>query len=1672
MTFQDILAHFRKVSNNERLKGTLFELLIQRWFLTAPLYKDRLTQVWMWSDFPYKTDFGSGNDVGIDLVALDADGGYWAIQCKCYDDTTTIDKPAVDSFITTSGRSFNNGTVFSHRLWVSTSDKWTSNAEDALENQSPAVIRIGYTDLENSGVDWDKIADGHSGAAALQVKKKPLPHQEIARDKCAEYFKDHTRGKLIMACGTGKTYTSLVIAEHILEGRGLVLFMVPSIALLGQTLEAWAVDAKKPIKAIPVCSDSTINRKKVDADADLASESLVDLPLPATTDVSKVVAELKKYQDYDGLTVVYSTYQSIEVVMQAQKQLLQDTDDVFGTFDLVICDEAHRTTGVIYGNQDESNFTKIHSQDNIFAFRRLYMTATPRLYGDNAKGKAKLNDDILCSMDDENLYGEEIYRVNFDYAVQHGLLTDYKVLVLTVKEEELSDKVKNIAKDKDTSINFDDTSKLIGCINALSKRIYSTAKIKDDDDDGIYNTNPMQRAIAFCSVIQKTSRSREGAVSSKEIEQYFPQISQTYIDSLKEEAAANGTPDESDKVVKIKCWHVDGGMSARERNEKLNHLRENIDDPYECHVISNVRCLSEGVDVPALDAVLFLSSRSSQIDVVQSVGRVMRNFRKGLPGEKKFGYIVIPIVVPAGVEPEKALDDNERYKIVWDILNALRAHDDHFNAIINSIALNKKPNKKIQIMNASGRNPFTGSYGAGDSSQSSGSDDDYTDDPNVKIARQLQLNFGDFEGSLYARMVQKVGDRMYWDKWSHRVGAVAQKFIERISRLIIDEKQYTTEFGQFLSQLQENLNPSVDAKQAIEMLAQHMILRPVFDALFEQYQFVKNNAVSVSMEKMLQILSDEAFEKDTEILNNFYDNVKANVGTLDNLAAKQTVIKNLYEQFFKGAFPTTVEQLGIVYTPVECVDFILRSVNDILKSEFDTSLTEENVHILDPFVGTGTFITRLMQIPGLIDKKDLERKYLNEIHCNEIVLLAYYVADVNIESVFHEMTQRQEYLNYDNICLTDTFELAESRQGQLRIEGYFKENTERINKQKRLPIRVIVGNPPYSVGQKSANDNAQNLHYEALDSRLEETYVKYATTTSKKSLYDSYIKAFRWASDRIAECKDGGIVAFISNGSWLDGNATDGMRICLEKEFTDIYVFNLRGNARTQGETRRKEKDNVFGQGSRTTVAITFLVNNPAKKVDGGKATIHYHDIGDYLTREQKLKIITDLGSVNAKEFDNIITPDSEGGWLMHSNESFKAYPPLDCEKKFDEKSESWFNTYSLGTNTNRDVWVYNFSKANLLDNISRTLETYNTEVDKHIINEKHDATTDPKLISWSSSLVSKYERNIKADLLPDSIKYAVYRPFVKTNIYFGDPLIHRRCQWDCLFPTPNHKNIVICVSGVGVTKPFSCIISDTLPDLELIGKSQCFPLYYYESKEEADKKAKGAGTVPSLFGDTDIDEGFDQYGYRQKEAVTDWILKEVRSRFNITPGSATYKAIDKEAIFYYVYGILHSPQYRETFEADLKKMLPRIPIVDKIEDFIDFMKAGHKLADLHLNYETVDPHPSVVVTGAEAGNFTVNKMRFPSKTQKDTIIYNNDIIISNIPAEAYNYIVNGKSAIEWIMERYAWTQDKDSLIINDPNLWAQEHNQPRYILDLLLSVINVSTQTVEIVNNLPKLIL
>lgn len=1251
MDFKEILHKFRTESFTEKEKGTKFERLMRSWLLSDPRYNE-LEKVWLWEDFPSRKDFG-GNDTGIDLVAKTEMGDYWAIQCKCYAENAIIDKPAVDSFLATSSRTFTDEETFqtarfSKRIWISTTNHWGNNAEEAIKRQIPEVSRVGFVDLNNSCVDWQKLLDGLTGKNALKEGKKPKKHQLIAISKAHKHYieEGNDRGKLIMACGTGKTYTSLLMMESLLENKGLVLFMVPSIALLGQSLNAWSADAKKSIKAICICSDSKASRK-IQKDFDDTNDSVVDLAVPASTNPKSIAKQLKRYRNHDGLVVVFSTYQSIEAVSAAQQEILSETNNEYGIFDFIICDEAHRTTGVKISNRDESNFIKIHSDNNVKGRKRLYMTATPRLYKEAHQIKAAEKDCTLCSMDNKSLYGEEFYRVNFSYAVQNGLLTDYKVLVLTVSEEDVPDNIKRDITDTTTELNFDDTSKLIGVINGLSKVIRG-------DNNRTWEADPrmMRRAVAFCSSIG----SERDRGTSKYIAAILPKISRMYEENLDAENLSH--------TVSVSTRHIDGSMNSQERNDILQWLSEETDNERECRVVTNVRCLSEGVDVPSLDAVLFLSARNSQVDVVQSVGRVMRTFHKGQPDEKKYGYIIIPIVVPSDVPAEEALNRNTTFDVVWNILNALRSHDDRFNAMVEKIALNKqKPSQQSTTPSVTIGRPGLGMQdGAAEAAEIE----------NAEIARQLELRFGELQDGMYAKLVEKCGDRLYWENWAKEVGLIAHKFITRISGLI-KSGIHKKEFDAYLKGLQRDLNPSVDEAQAIELLAQHMITRPVFDALFSDYQFVNNNAVSRSMQRMIDLLQEQAFEKDTEVLDKFYESVKMNVGDIDNLEGKQTIIKNLYEKFFKGAFPLTVEKLGIVYTPIECADFIIHSVDDILKEEFHTSLTEKNVHILDPFTGTGTFITRLLQ-SGLIRPEDMERKYREEIHCNEIVLLAYYIADVNIESVFHDITKRKEYLQYNGICLTDTFQLAEKKHNELFTE-FFRDNSNRVKDQMNTPVRVIIGNPPYSIGQKDANDDAKNLHYPQLEKRLSDTYTKYSKAGLKKATYDSYVKAFRWASDRIPQ-DAGGIIAFISNGKWLNGVGQDGMRACFEKEFSSIYVLNLRGDQLTSGELSRKEGGKIFGSGSRLPITITFLVKKPSQINE--KAKIYYHDIGDYLSRDEKLKRVKDYHSISSKKINwSIITPNEKEDWINQRNKLFDALLPLAPEKKFSQANQCLFNLNS-----------------------------------------------------------------------------------------------------------------------------------------------------------------------------------------------------------------------------------------------------------------------------------------------------------------------------------------------------------------------------------------------------------
>lgn len=1621
-----VLMKYRKKAFSERDKGDRFERLMKRFLQTYQTYNGMFSDVWMWNEFPCRNDI-SGKDTGIDLVAKTVNGDYWAIQCKCWAEDATIDKASVDSFLGTSSRSFiredTGETVhFAQRLWISTTDKWNSTAEEQILNQTPPVARLNLSDLRNAQIDWIALDEGKSGKEAVLQKFDPRPHQQDAMKAAHEYYKTHNRGKMIMACGTGKTFTSLRLVEQETANKGLILYLVPSIALLNQTLNEWSAQSREKLYPICVCSDHTASRKNGKYD-DQAEDLSVDLAMPATTNPDKVAAALLDAyanRDKHGLTVVFSTYQSIDVIHQVQEKLAnQQKNALFAdkmdpaafTFDFIICDEAHRTTGVTLESEEESAFVRVHDDSFIHAKKRLYMTATPRLYRESDKAKAKEKSALLCSMDDPELYGDEFYRLGFGKAVDEHLLSDYKVMILTVSDEQIPPLLQN-AISRDSEINTDDASKLIGCINALSKRMVADSANLAEVDPQLMHT-----AVAFCQNIR----------SSKKIARLFNDCKEAYYDSL--------TSKQREALVNVNAEHVDGTMGAAQRAEKLDWLRATPKDGNECRILTNARCLSEGVDVPSLDAVIFMAGRSSEVDIVQSVGRVMRRSEG-----KKYGYIIIPVVIPANMKPEDALNDSRIFGTVWKVLNGLRAHDDRFDPKVENIRFALKK----------------GAKGKGDSQIIATGYDGPTYDKDGNLTDenpfgkreyvQTTLFFSELQSAIYAKMVDKVGNKRYWEQWAEDITIIAERHKRRIMQLISTDEKHKKDFQEYMDGLHKNINPYITDEEAIEMLAQHLITQPIFQAVFKDFAFADNNSVSVAMGKILNLLdNDGSMEHDRQVLDGFYRQVQVSCQNLNSAEAKQKMILELYDTFFKTALPKTVQKLGIVYTPVPVVDFIIHSVNDALKKEFGRTLSDKNVHILDPFTGTGTFIVRLLE-SGYIKKEDLKRKYEQELHANEIVLLAYYIATVNIENAYHDLVGETDgYTPFDGICLTDTFQINENAENEDRIfSEVFPKNSERVVKQKNTPIRVIICNPPYLKAQKNVNSNNQRNSYPQLEKRIADTYAAKTTVTNKNPLYDSYVEAFRWASDRI-DPDNGGVIGFITNAGWITKNSFDGFRKCLEKEFSSIYVFNLRGSITGKiGEDAKKEGAGIFN--IKTGVAIIVLIKNPYAK--NKKAEIYYRDIGDYLSREQKMDEIQRIGSCFSTKFSPIVLkPNVYGDWINKRNDAFSSFIIIGDKKDKGLKEKFFEDWYSLGIATGRDAWCYNFSKDKLEQNIKKTISFYNKEREEYHAEKLKDFTRDDHSISWTRATLNNAKKNHEYSYHENHLRTSMYRPFCKEFFYFDHDLNEMTYQIPRLFPTADSANLVICVPGVGNRRNFMLLLTDKIPDLNFQGAgTQCFPLYWYEEQ------------IPDEM------SLFDQKKVRH-DGITDFILKRCRENYG--------PKVTKEDIFYYVYGLLHMETYRKEFASDLKKSLPRIPLVEEPKDFRLISKIGRELADIHLHYEDQEPLPGITVAGAETGNFKVTKIRYAKKgmvEDKSTIIYNESIRISGIPKEAQQYEVNGRTPMGWVMYRYQVTRDKKTGILNDPNDWCKEHGNPRYILDLLLSVITVSVKTMDLIHQLPQI--
>ena len=1439
-----------------------------------------------------------------------------------------------------------------------------------------------------------------------------------------------------MACGTGKTLMSLRLAEDWMQGLpGTLLFCAPSISLVGQSMREWMAQARVPMSSLVVCSDSKASRRD-----DSLPMTLMDFEYPATTNPESLLRsyEASRRANPDGLVVVFSTYQSIDVIRAAQAMGVPE-------FDLVVCDEAHRTTGNALPGVDAteaSAFMKVHYDENVRAKKRLYMTATPRIYGETAKRKGAEEDYTIASMDDESIYGPTAYQIKFGEAVEKKLLTDYKVVVLTVQEDALGERLFH-ADDEGVNareLEPSDIGKIIGCWKGLIDHGESVPDdatglggmlVVDDVDRIVADAKPLHRAVGFCSTIN----------DSKTITEAFAQTIEKYAEE-----------GHDDLPLKCALRHVDGNMPADARSRNISWLGGEVSED-ECRILTNARCLAEGIDVPNLDAVIFFNAKNSTVDVVQAVGRVMRRAEG-----KKYGYIILPIFVPAGMTPEEALDDSKVFANVWSILQALRSHDERIEAKVNALALQQEAEKNKGVGAAD--------HGGWDEGLLTKAEQDAQ--KAAEIAQGVQMHLSLFpverwEKAVQATLVKKCGTRIYWDEWAEDVAKIAQRHIERIGALVRDDAGVASEFAVFLKGLRDSLNPGITEDEAVQMIAQHIITVPVFDALFGDFEFAKSNPVSIAIDAFLATLSEHRIEEasDAEVLDDVYASVRRRASAIRSDAARQQLIRDLYEKFFKVAFKATSEKMGVVYTPTEIIDYILRETDRVLKREFGKSLADDGVHILDPFAGTGSFMAHLIESDLIPDDK-LEHKYRHEIHSNEILLLAYYIMTVNIEHAYHSR-MGGEYAPFEGAVLTDTFQMTEA--GDTLDEAVFSANSERVKRQNELPIRVIVGNPPYSVGDKSNTGN-KNEAYPSLDARISDTYVRMSGQTNINSLYNSYIRAFRWASDRI---ENKGVVSFVSGSGWLRGASGAGVRRSLEEEFDAIYVFDLLGEKEFRRLTKTQldeQGDNVFGSGSKSPIAITLLVKNPGSKKRG----FQYRSVGLGMSHVEKMAALQD--ALNAEGGWEHLELDSFGDVLEKRDRSFYDFAPVVLANKPRRGPEGIFRLASSGVQTNRDVWAWGFGKTGLMAKMERLISDSNSEARKALSGNR-DLTVDKTKYSWTRSLKKRMARGETLEFDPSLIRQAVYRPFVKQFLYFDKGMNEYQFSMPDIFPL-GHQNVVICYTTEGEASAF---IADAVVDTHVIGTVQCLPMYWYE-----ESIAPGG-----LFG-----EGGGGSGCH--DAITDEALAVFREAYphvfdgpnrrtieqakmdglsNAAANSEQRFEVAKVDVFYYVYGILHSPEYRERFASNLKKELPRIPLA---EDFVAFCRAGRELAHLHLDYEEIEPWASIEEDGDSVNPGRTEKMKFGKckksednpKGQDMTVLHvSENMTLRNIPLEAYDYVVNGRSAIGWLMDRYQVRRDKASGIVNDPNDYS---NDPRYIVDLVERIVTVSVKTMEIVRQLPPL--
>ena len=1632
VSFERILTQLRNESSSEREKGEKFERLMKD---ALPLLKPsggEIQNIWLWREW---APAGERQDTGIDLVTELKDGSYRAIQCKFHESGVMSDSLStfINKAIGTHRKKDGREIKFESLMVVTTSNTISRPSEDALRRINTTGIGafvINKNALAEADIDWGDLAKKRP---KLSVSKKTIrPHQEEAIEKVTgDFAKGESRGQMLMACGTGKTFISLKIVEKMFGQRNTknngapvanILFCVPSIALLSQALRDYSNDMESNARYFAVCSDRTAGNKDDDPD-----ERVSDIAFAPTTCPERLAKGIKKSNA--RLNVIFSTYHSLDVITKAQQE--HSAPD----FDFIICDEAHRTTGheAKIKKDDDTNavliseFGKVHCDKYVKGKKRLYMTATPRVYGSKLTETAIKKGIRTFGMDDKKCFGEVMFRYSFGRAVSEGILSDYCVHILGVKGEHIIAAHRQL-QDGGVQIDIPDVAKMVGI-----RQIVGGPKAFGNEYPSL------KRLLFFASRIPRS----EHLVTA-----HFPKIVKELSGISKNIGALD-----------VKMRHVDGKMSAAERNEHISWLRKNDGTENETRALSNVRCLSEGVDIPALDGVIYYDPRRSIVDIVQSLGRVMR---KDPLGRKEYGHIIIPICMPDEDNPEDFLSKNKAYADAWKVLQALRSHDDRIEEEINLMDLNNRLPSKFNIHLS---NPV-----------SSGKKSGKTDvDP---VETQIQLEFSmppkEWMEVIKPIWVEKVGSRQFLKMWAKDVGQMAVHLVAEIMEILKKpdtHAQFVKVFGKFRAGLKTIIGDTITEKSAAEMLAQHILTKPIFDVLFDGYQLSTANAISKEIDRVEETLLKIGVSRYKEKLRPFYKDVALRVQGVDNLSGRRTVLENIYAEFFKEAFPATAESSGVVYTPQEAVDFILHGANAVLHKHFNKGIADKNVHVLDPFTGCGRFIVRLLDSSIIKKGEALQRKYEHEIHANELLLLPFYIAMVNIEQAYHEKSGNKKLVPFQQGILADTFAIGESGVKGASIGGFFGDENQKIMAQSEQDIQVIVSNPPYFAAGGDGVSVAAPGTYPKLDKSLQDSFIGEGVKNQNRA-YDSSLRAMRWCMDRIKDT--GGVIGFVTNGSFLDTPTGQGVRKTIAKEMSVVYVLNLRGNVSMQGEAGRMEGDNIFGMKSQVRICIILMVKKITSSKDESEPfVLYYHDIGDYKSQDEKLTFLD--RHANMKLIDNVpwkkSFPDEDGNWIVDLHPDFDKFLPLtndDVRSKisnwlkkqqkrqlhdvdFPQSSKSSFalcDLFSMGVATNRDAWTCNFSHGKVAKNMRHTIDFYNDEVER-IKESKKNLNDKEKIkefvrknndsIKWTSSLLGHVSRGVSAKFQPNQIREHFYRPFARMYLYHDAIMNHRVSQTPVLF-TKGVTNPSICISGK--TRNWGVLACHDICNLNFLDAgAHILPFYSY---------ANG----------------------KQRENISDHILKMFRDAYG--------KKVSKWDIFHYAYGVLNHPQYQTLFAGNLRYAFANLPMVKAVH-FSGFVQSGKKLMDLHINYENATEaklnrinNGKVVLIGTEEStsyDMMPSGMKFFGGDRNK--LQFNSTLIFEISSKAHAYKICGRSPLEWVVVRYKKPRSLDndvSGIMNDPKDWEKEQNHPGYILSLVKKSVTIGEKSVDIIAALPPL--